>query len=258
MANYHQLVNVATLSMGRPDLKLPFDRELITLRSYTITGTPYSIVVARPDAEPQLWEDYLSGALSSYRKYGVERVLEYEKVAPGETTTLFMPIVDPNGAVVGGVRVQGPYQDPDEAHALVEWDGRAGARALRRHLASRVPAGVVEMKTGWVSDDIRAKHILADAIARTPMHAMHLLDIRFALCTVADHAVRRWCASGAQCSEDVRPVAYPDDRYQTAPIWWDRATVPARIEKDHLVSLLDEQVQLGLPYGLAGSRPAAA
>lgn len=231
---------------------------MITLRSYDIDNLPFSFVVARPEDEPDLWEDFLTGAHASYSKYGVERVLEVDDVRTSGSTTLLLAIVDRDDRVVGGVRAQGPYKRASEAHALTEWGGRPGTDLLRVQIESRIPAGLVEMKTGWVNDEVGARHALAMAIARTPMHVMRLLDIRYALCTVADHAVRRWSATGAQVSHSVSPVAYPDDRYLTVPIWWDRETVLDRMNPEHVVPLLDEQLRLGPPYRRAEMPVSAA
>ena len=38
-----------------------------------------TFVVARPADERDLWADYLDGALHSYRKHGVEAVLELDQ-----------------------------------------------------------------------------------------------------------------------------------------------------------------------------------
>lgn len=172
-----------------------------------------------------MWDEFLHGALRSYTKFGVQRVLEYDEVRTGRSTSLFFTIVDGHDHVIGGVRVQGPYLDADQSHALVEWDGAPGSLTLRRLIESRIDDRMVEMKTGWVNEAAADRHALAGVIARTPMHAMALTDSRFALCTVADHAVRRWCSTGAVVSESVPAVAYPDDRYRTVPIWWERAKV---------------------------------
>lgn len=250
-SNYYRQVNVASLEVGQPNPALSIGGPTITLRSCELTDVPFSLILTRPADEPELWDQYLLGALKSYRKYAVERVLEYDKVRTGQSTTLFVAIVDRHGDVVGGVRTQGPYGHPNESHALVEWDGRPGTEMLRRQIESRIPEGLVEMKTGWVSDDLDARHVLAGAIARTPIHVLSLLGIRHALCTVADHAVRRWGTTGAQISGAVPAVAYPDDRYRTVPIWWDRATLLQRMDPAHLGPLFDEQEQLGLHLGRA-------
>lgn len=251
-------MNITTSRVSQSEPIASFDRFSITPRAFDVVDVPFSVIVTRPEDEPDLWESFLTGAHASYSKYGVERVLEVDDVRTNGSTTLVLAIVDRDDQVVGGVRAQGPYQHASEAHALTEWDGRPGTEALRGQIESRIPAGVVEMKTGWVSEEVNERHTLAMAIARTPLHVMRLLDIRYALCTVADHAVRRWRATGAETSRSVPPVAYPDDRYRTVPIWWDRATALDRMDPGHVVPLLDEQLRLGPPYRRAEISLSAA
>jgi hypothetical protein len=57
------------------------------------------------------------------------------------------------------------------------------------------------------------------------VHALTVLDVRYAFCTAASHAVPRWESSGGVVSTEVAPVPYPDDRYQTSLMWWDRQHV---------------------------------
>lgn len=187
------------------------------------------IQVSTPERDRDLWHQYLDGALANYRRYGVESVLEYETVRPGGSTTMFFAAVDPCGAVIGGMRVQGPYTNPEQAHALTEWAGRAGTAQLRDEIASRIGTdatglrqGVIEMKTGWVAVDAPRKRELTAALARIFLHAIRLTGVRYALGTVATHAVAKWSTTGGEISPRVTPVAYPDARYRTVPMWWDR------------------------------------
>ena len=201
-------------------------------------------VVARPAAQPDLWTAFLDGARSSYRRFGVERVLEYEQTRDGKSTALFFVALDVDGQVAGGMRAQGPYRDPDQAHALAEWAGRDGAATLRAEISDRIPAGVIEMKTGWVSRDVPRRAELTAALARVFVHSMTLLDVCYALGTVAAHAVRCWQTTGGVVSTTVTPVAYPDHRYLTAPMWWDRKTYADLTAADQLPRLIDESAQL--------------
>ena len=112
-------------------------------------------------------------------------------------------------------------------HALAEWAGRDRAATLRAEISDRIPAGVIEMKTGWVSPDVPRRLELTAALARVFVDAMTRLDVCSALGTVAAYVVRRWQTTGGVVSTTVAPVAHPDDRYLTAPMWWDRR--PTRI-----------------------------
>ena len=138
-------------------------------------------VVARPSDEPALWEEYLEGAVTGYRKYGAEKALEYRRIQDGDTTAAFFVAIEPNGSVAAGVRIQGPYLSAGQAHAITEWGTHPGAPAVRRMIEDRLPFGVVEAKGAWVADGAARRgelvgalgsirHLL-DGSARRPVHA---------------------------------------------------------------------------------------
>jgi len=212
--------------------------------SYYDWSSECHFVVARPSVQPDLWAAYLGGARTSYRRFGVERVLEYEQTRDGKSTTLFFAALDQDGQVAGGMRAQGPYLHTDQAHAVTEWAGQVGAATLRAEISDRIPSGVIEMKTGWVSRDAPRRPELTAALARVFVHSMMLLNARYALGTVAAHAVRCWQSTGGVVSTGVTPVAYPDDRYLTAPMWWDREAYADLVAADQLPRLIDESAQL--------------
>ena len=141
--------------------------------------TECTIVFARPEAERDLWIDYVRGACRSYRKHGVERALDMDALQKGADTIIFAACVNDAGRVVAGLRGRGPYQSADECHALLEWSGQPGRDAVRKMVSDRLPFGVVEMKTAWVTDDSERSRQLTNAISRAPLHAMNLLDIQF-------------------------------------------------------------------------------
>jgi hypothetical protein len=98
---------------------------------------------------------------------------------------------------------------------------------------------------------------LTAALARVFVHAMMLLNARHALGTVAAHAVRCWRTTGGVVSTTVTPVGYPDDRYLTAPMWWDRQTYADLAAADQLPRLIDESAQL-VAFGRPGLPASAA
>lgn len=202
------------------------------------------IIVARPAEHPRLWADYLQGARVSYRRHGVENVLDYDTVVDGDSTTLFLAAVDMQGKVVGGMRAQGPYRLSSQAHALDEWAGRAGSEQLRREIALRIPAGIIEMKTGWVADEVDRRSALTAALARFFIHSLTLLNARYAMCTVAAHALKQWQSTGGVVSDRVAAVAYPDERYQTRLMLWDKQTYAGLAAAEQLPMLMDEAAQL--------------
>ena len=201
-------------------------------------------VVARPAAQPELWAAYIDGAWLSYRQHGVEVAVDYERVRDGKSTALFFAAVEFDGRVVGGLRVQGPYTRVEQAYAVREWAGREGTDELCYQIAQRLDDGVIEIKAVWVERDAVRHNELTAALARIFVHSLKLMAVRYAFCTAASHAVPRWQSSGGVVSADVAAVAYPDERYETSMIWWDRQSVLQLIAGDQVTAILRESSQL--------------
>jgi len=85
---------------------------------------------------------------------------------------------------------------------------------------------------------------LSAALARIFIHSMALLDARYAMCTVAAHAVPRWQTTGGVVSSAVAPVTYPDDRYLTKLMWWDSQNYPRLAAAEQLPLVMEEAAQL--------------
>jgi hypothetical protein len=202
------------------------------------------LVVAQPATQPDLWAAYLDGAQVSYRQHGVESAVDYDHVRDGASTSLFVAAVESDGRVVGGLRVQGPYTQVDQAYALREWAGREGATELRRQIDRRLSEGVVEVKAAWVDPHADRHDALTAVLARMFVHVLTLLDVRYAFCTAAAHAVPRWESTGGVVSTEVAPVAYPDERYRTLLMWWDRQHVAELMTGHQLHSVILEIARL--------------
>jgi hypothetical protein len=211
------------------------------------------LVVARPAAQPVLWAAYLQGARVSYRRHGVENAVDFDRVCDGVSTSLFVAAVESDGRVVGGLRVQGPYTRVEQADALREWAGREGTKELRHQIGCRLAEGVIEVKAVWVDRDADRHEGLTAAVARMFVHALALMEVRYAFCTAASHAVARWESSGGVVSAEVAAVAYPDERYQTLMMWWDRQRVVGLMAGDQRDSLLLDATRLHRPTRATGS-----
>jgi hypothetical protein len=219
-------------------------------------------VYATPAEQPRLWNEFLRGALASYERYGVQSVLEYDKVRDGSTTAMFIAALDAAGNVVGGMRAQGRYDSPADAHAVSEWAGRPGEALLWGDIEDRLPLGVIEMKSGWVSESTPMRRELTSALARVVLHSMRLMEVDYALCTVAQHAVHRWETTGARVSSMIPAVAYPDDRYRTVPMWWDIKSAESLSAPEHWAVLGAEWADLNatrppIEWADTGERVAA-
>lgn len=216
--------------------------------------TDCTLVVSTPWAEPELWGDFIEGALRSYRKHGVERAIDPGTLADPAATSLFLAAIDDTGRVIGGVRAQGPYRDPEESHAMVEWADQPALPLVRKMIDDRIPFGVVEIKTAWTDDDHpsgrQRTRALTPVLARMPLHATLVLGAKFAMATAAAHVLDRWRSSGGVVATRIPATPYPDERYETKMMWWDQAEftrtadpqqiIATRAEARVLLPLLDE------------------
>jgi hypothetical protein len=183
-----------------------------------------TVTIASPSDQDALWQEYLDGAERSYRKHGVGAAIDVDAIRRSGDTTLFWTMVDSTGNVVGGVRAVGPLTSPGESHAVVEWAGQPGLPVVRKMISNRLPFGVVEMKSAWVTDDRDRKRRLTTSLARTGCQVLAVLGVQFCMATCAQHVLERWRSSGGVVAP-VPSTPYPDERYRTKLMWWDRLTV---------------------------------
>ncbi|OBF12986.1 hypothetical protein [Mycobacterium sp. ACS4331] len=206
--------------------------------------TGCTLLLARPQDEPELWDEYLAGAERSYRKHGVECALDIDEIRDGSDTVLFFVSIDDTGRIVSGVRAKGPLRGADDSHAVVEWDGQPGLAAVRKMIDDRAPFGILEMKTAWVADDPDRARSLTKVIARSGFHAMAMMDIQFCMATAGEYILDRWRSSGGVVASHIPPTPYPDERYNTKMMWWDRRTFTQYAEPEQLAKILRETAML--------------
>ncbi|MBV8929702.1 MAG: hypothetical protein JO152_11320 [Mycobacteriaceae bacterium] len=220
-------------------------------------NTECILVISQPSVDPDLWQLYLDGAQRSYRKHGVESVLDIDAIRNGQDTVLFWAALDGAGQVLAGVRAKGPLRSAEDSHAVVEWAGQPGEAAVRRQISDRLPFGVLEMKSAWITDDPRRNRGLTQAIARSGFHAMPLLGVQFCLATGATQVLERWQSSGGVLASAVPATPYPDERYQTRMMWWDRHSFARHGEPQQVASILREMREVThCSQRAAGSAPA--
>jgi hypothetical protein len=202
--------------------------------------TECTLVASEPSAEPRLWTEYVRGAQDSYRKHGVELALEFDSLRRPRATPLFLAALDESGRMVAGVRAKGPYRAADESHAVAEWSGCPGLATVRKLITDRIPFGVVEIKTAWVSADPDRGRLLTNALARFPLHSAMLLGTKFAMATSGAHALARWQTTGGVVAAQVPATPYPDERYQTKMMWWDRSSFTKHAEPKQVSTIFSE------------------
>ena len=180
-----------------------------------------TLVLSQPAIDPELWAEFSLGAQRSYRNHGVERALDVDALRSGADTIMFFAMIDDAGRIVGGLRAKGPLRSADDSHAVVEWAGQPGQQAVRDMITDRIPFGVLEMKAGWVIEDPDRNRSLITALARSGCYITALLDCQFMMATAAAHVLNRWRSAGGVVA-GIPAAPYPDDRYQTKMIWWNR------------------------------------
>ncbi len=202
-----------------------------------------TLVISQPSTDSGLWTNYAAGAQRSYRKRGVECALDVDALRTGADTVMFCAVIDRAGKVVAGVRAKGPLRSADDSHAVAEWAGQPGQEAVRNMINDRVPFGILEMKSAWATDDPDRSPGLTSAMSRIAFPMMALLDIQFCMATAATYALNRWRSSGGVVAS-IPATPYPDERYQTKMMWWNRRDFVKYAEPDQVAKILTETNQL--------------
>jgi hypothetical protein len=201
-----------------------------------------TLIVSQPSTDPDLWAEYSAGAVRSYRKHGVESALDAEALKTGADTIMFCVLVDDMGRVVAGVRAKA-LRSADDSHAVEEWAGQPGQQAVREMIADRVPYGVLEMKAGWVTDSPGRNPLLSRALSRCCFYMMVMLDFQYAMCTASTAVLNTWRSSGPVVA-DIPATPYPDERYRTKLLWWNRRDFFHHAPPEQLAKIVEETKQL--------------
>ena len=232
--------------MSVPQLETPAGPVVLPVGSFQWwdPDAECTVVVCTPSADPTLWKEYVTGAERSYRKHRVERALDLAAFADGADTGMFWAIMDANGTLLGGVRATVPLTCTDDSHAVVEWAGQRGLSAVRKMVTDRLPFGVVEVKTAWVTTDPQRAPAITRVLARAPLHSMAGLNAQFAIATSASHVLDRWASSGGVVASRIPATPYPDERYRTKLMWWDRRTFANHAEPSQASKAFAEMTSL--------------
>ena len=76
-------------------------------------------------------------------------------------------------------------------------------------------------------------------IARSGFHAMALIGIDFCMATSAAHILEQWRSSGGVVAP-IPATPYPDERYQTKMMWWDRHDFVNHAKPEQVSKILTE------------------
>jgi hypothetical protein len=99
------------------------------------------------------------------------------------------------------------------------------------------------MKSAWVTDDANRSRRLTASLARTGCHVLAAMGVQFCMATGAQHVLARWRSSGGVVAP-IRSVPYPDDRFRTTLMWWDRRTLANHAASSQIASITAEMAAI--------------
>ncbi|WP_123029181.1 hypothetical protein [Mycolicibacterium stellerae] len=213
------------------------------LMSWWDADAECTVAIARPSDNDALWQAYLDGAQRSYRMHGITAAIDVDAIHRSGDTTLFWTMLDPTGTVVGGIRAIGPLTSPDETHAVVEWAGQPGLPSVRKMITDRLPFGVVEMKSAWITGEASRNRRLTTTLARAGCQVLAVLGVQFCMATCAQHVLARWRSSGGVVAP-IPSTPYPDERFRTKLMWWDRLTVASLAAPSQTAKIIAEMADI--------------
>ncbi|AYY14095.1 hypothetical protein EF847_16710 [Actinobacteria bacterium YIM 96077] len=238
-------------SPHRPSPALDHDDQLFGFRDRA-SGARMGFY--RPCDRYDLWQQYVVGATRTYRRFGAENALTLPTTTPESITPIFAVAHDNNDDVVAGWYANGPLDAVYEAHAPSEFQADPLAATLvAEWISQALPDGAIELKAGWVGHHAHNKGALADLVARSFVHALRFLRVRYAFGTVAQHAGPRWCGAGARPVDGIPATPYPDERYLTSFYQWDLHTAHARSAPEQQQLFLSD-IEMGSPTMTSGVR----
>jgi hypothetical protein len=83
---------------------------------------------------------------------------------------------------------------------------------------------------------------------------MVLLDAQFVVATAGSHILDRWRTSGGVVASRIPATPYPDDRYRTKMMWWDRSTFTNHADPEQVSKIFNEMGILARQLDHAGAQ----
>ena len=83
---------------------------------------------------------------------------------------------------------------------------------------------------------------------------MALMDIQFCMATAGAYVLDRWRSSGGVVADHIPPTPYPDERYQTKMMWWDRSTFANHADPEQVAKIVNEMAILARQLDHVGAR----
>lgn len=179
-----------------------------------------------PTTSPEAWARYLDGLTATYESWGIGHIVDRERLEP-QGCTLFWLIHDRDGTPVGGIRVEGPHDNPEDYSGVQEMAGSTDIDRLGQELTPAINAGLIEFKGAWshpptteATSRPRPRPRIGRVLSRCMQHSLWWLEMPHAFCVSAEHARAGWETAGARPVETVSAAPYPDNRYRSIVLLW--------------------------------------
>ena len=195
-------------------------------------ATGFDVLIAHPVCHPDAWARYLDGLREVYGAHEVAVAATDPALARGEGVTLFALVTDLDDRAVGGIRYHGPFDLAPAAPLLGEFAESPERDDLRRGLAAVLDPGALEMKGMWSLGRAALGVELSPLLVRTALIALEWLGAERCYATTAERLVVALEGPTGATRVSTVPVAYPDERYATALVAYDR-TSAARADPAH-------------------------
>ncbi len=189
------------------------------------------MMLCTPEEHPEEWAIYLDQAEESYGTHGVELAVRREQLAV-ESCAGFWHIEErATGAVIGGMRLHGPYPSVEEAWGLQEFAKFPEYVELAALIEPLIPYGLIENKGAYMAVDTKRTLNVPSMFARAMSLSIEVVRARALMGTTARHTLPLWQYGGCVIPRPDLMVPYPDDRYETVLVLHevkDRQTTMSR------------------------------
>ncbi len=181
--------------------------------------------VHHPRARPDVWAEYLDGAIEVYEKHGVGEAIHRAQLEDGDGVSHVLR--GPPARREGG-RWRALPRAPGPARGLrvAARDGLFLGGRLADASRSRkfLPFGVVEIKGAWSAIRGLGPHSMFRTFNRCSIYAMEWFRCEFALATVAERHIEPIVDGGGHTLGS-ESVPFPSEEYRTALMVWRRSRV---------------------------------
>ena len=212
-----------------------------------------------PLERPDLWKVYLNEAEGKYRSHGFEGTLRRQELEDGKDVPLFFLGFNAEGEPVAGVRFHGPLEGAHQAFLMEEMTDSPEIGDIHALIEKGIRLGTIEVKGAWSKGAAVTGVRLIAAITRSATHAMNWLGAEFAVAAVSDTLEVVGTPAGGRKFGSAS-VPYPDERYRTICVSWERSRSYELCTPPHQQALRRENEELlrgPTRLGLSSVEPAS-